>query len=1138
MTSRLNDIITMILIVLWTIVIVVSYWAFHPYYSDVFGGLPNVSILLSLLFINGGALMLCSRRKVTVNGLFVYIYLLFQSLLVFGVYSYNHQVFSKLGGHIPYFMGYSLFLHLSVLVVFLIPFTLGSVLLKSLQDRIGQSTFSVVSLAFGLSIIAFLLFLLASIGMLKGWIVMIIYALVGIWRYKDILDKLRFLFLTKIPIFSQKRSTQLPLFAMLIPLPIIMVGMIKTFPTGYDGALLYMNLTHLLVDSGYLIPFGQSYNWELILSLGELLFNHIPVSILIAHCSIILCLWVIYRISRMFMGKAASLLAIGLVLINPAFSFHSFLDEKVDLGFLFVVLSVVLLFIDYFQKQPRPDGDLRLLSFLNNLKVRESYFIFGLAGWLSGFAFGIKYTGVMAIAGIIALIVYRKAGWLSALGTTFLILGLLFLSGINHFAIIDMDGSTDLQIFLICMFVGIASLVYGLRRNYGTFKWLLIHTTIFGICLALNFLPWAVKHISEHDSFSIGHLVQGKPRVPVLDVKGHIEKTFQQSRIPLTVLVREFNDKGVVLDNNQKSIIEQYLKEYALEQSKEPGSKIAIMNTIRDRIANEILRPDQKAAYLSSELKVTTDSNDPNFESIKHSKSAIVQLLDRRGVTLDSSQNIQLEKLLSEYHADGRIVGNQKSSLVEYKDEIIEQITTSEQKDRLNLMEKGDLRRAVDGEVSKSSIFGSAKREEIKRYIGYLKGFPLFFTLPYNMTMNMLVPFSRYLDISFVILLLLPVFFAGTFLWSRILTSIGVVVFLLLAVYSLYSPDGLILTSSELESMIRQQMISDGGWVFSVLESIFLPIQKVLYYAGAKFVFIYQFLEKVTFAVSFILLSLLFYWLAIVSRRTLVSFPEELRMLLVFGGTFGFLWVILGNGILWYGFPVWTCFFILVGYMVSEDFTSDHFVNRIFQRKWLNAVILFYFIFSISLFFISGTQSDRKYASYLYNAPFLNYASSPQSMSQTFRQFIPYMDDAITLLNKDKSSKVYRIGTFFNYHIAKNDRRVLEDNQLEIYERSMLQLRDKEAFFTMLKDQGFRYILFDLNAAMIDKTPDKSLTRRVNHFMYAIAESSQVRPLFTDNFIADPAVPYTLVGDLKIPGKPGYGGQNTRIGSFVLFEVF
>lgn len=1137
MTMRLNDIITILLIVLWTIIIIISYWAFHPYYSDVFGGMPNVGIMLPLLFINGGALMLCSWRKVTVNGLIVYIYLLLQSLLVFGIYSYNHQVFSKLGGHIPYFMGYSMFLHLSVLIVFLIPFTLGSALLKTLQDRIGPSTFSVVSLSFGLSIIAFLLFLLASVGVLKGWIVLIIYALIGIWRYKDILDKLRNIFLLKMPIFSQDKRTLLPLFAMLIPVPIIMVGMIKTFPTGYDGALLYMNLTHLLVDSGYLIPFGQSYNWELILSLGELLFNHIPVSILIAHCSILLCLWVIYCICRMFMGKPASLLAMGLVFINPAFSFHAFLDEKVDLGFLFVVLSVVLLFIDYLHKPSASDGEYRDLSLLTKLKVKESYFVFGLAGWLSGFAFGIKYTGVMAIAGIIALIFYRKAGWLSALGTVFFILGFLFLSGINHFAIIDMDGSTDFQIFLICLIIGSAFLVYSFYRKYGTFKWLLSHTAIFGCCLMINFLPWAVKHISENDSFSLGHLVQGKPRVPELDFKGHIEKNFQQSRIPFTVLVREFNDKGVVLDNNQKSIVKQYLNEYALEQSKEPGSKIAIMNTIRDRIANELLRPDQKVAYLSSELKVTADSNDPNFESVKHSITAISQLLDRRGVKLDSVQYIQLERLLYEYHKDGRIVGNRKSTLIEYKDEIIDQITSSEQKERLNLMKKGDLRRSVDGEVTKSSLFGSAKREEIKRYIGYLKGFPLFFTLPYNMTMNMLVPYSRYLDISFVILLLLPVFFAGTFLWSRILTSIGVVVFLLLAVYSLYSPDGLLLTSSELESMIKQQMFSDGGLMFSVLETLFLPIQTMLYYAGSKLVFLYQFFEKVPFVVSFIILSLLFYWLAIVSRRTLVSFPDALRMLLVFGGTFGFLWVILGNGILWYGFPVWVCFFILVGYMATEGILSDRFVNRYFQRKWLGTVLLLYFVFSISLFFISGTQSDRGYASYLYNAPFLNYASSPQSKRQTLRQFIPYMDDAITLLNKDKSAKVYRVGTFFNYHIAKNDRRVLEDNQLEIYERSMLQLRDKEDFFAMLKDQGFRYILFDLNAAMIDKTPDKSLTKRVNHFMYAIAESTQVRPLFTDNFIADPAVPYTVVGDLKIPGKPGYGGQNTRIGSFVLFEV-
>jgi len=80
------------------------------------------------------------------------------------------------------------------------------------------------------------------------------------------------------------------------------------------------------------------------------------------------------------------------------------------------------------------------------------------------------------------------------------------------------------------------------------------------------------------------------------------------------------------------------------------------------------------------------------------------------------------------------------------------------------------------------------------------------------------------------------------------------------------------------------------------------------------------------------------------------------------------------------------------------------------------------------------------------------------------------------------TSWIYRIGTFLKYHISENNKRLVEDSLISIFDTYMY---DEDPNITIWRMQklGIKYLLVDLNAATIDKDPRRALTQRYENLI-------------------------------------------------------
>ena len=102
------------------------------------------------------------------------------------------------------------------------------------------------------------------------------------------------------------------------------------------------------------------------------------------------------------------------------------------------------------------------------------------------------------------------------------------------------------------------------------------------------------------------------------------------------------------------------------------------------------------------------------------------------------------------------------------------------------------------------------------------------------------------------------------------------------------------------------------------------------------------------------------------------------------------------------------------------------------------------------------------------------------------------------LINRNEASLVYRVGTQLNFFIKKNDRRVLNDTYLDFFEYLVQKKNTKQQIIQILKNEGFEFIVFDLNLANEDYTPNKTLTRKFTNFMNALYDNPSVELVLTD----------------------------------------
>ncbi|NUJ98154.1 hypothetical protein HGA92_05215 [Candidatus Gracilibacteria bacterium] len=86
-------------------------------------------------------------------------------------------------------------------------------------------------------------------------------------------------------------------------------------------------------------------------------------------------------------------------------------------------------------------------------------------------------------------------------------------------------------------------------------------------------------------------------------------------------------------------------------------------------------------------------------------------------------------------------------------------------------------------------------------------------------------------------------------------------------------------------------------------------------------------------------------------------------------------------------------------------------------------------------------------------------------------------------LDMKSNAIIYRVGTFMKYFISDNVYRLYDDSLLFNFDKYMYDETNINTGIERIKKLGMSYILVDLNAATIDKSPDGDLTKRYEEML-------------------------------------------------------
>lgn len=208
---------------------------------------------------------------------------------------------------------------------------------------------------------------------------------------------------------------------------------------------------------------------------------------------------------------------------------------------------------------------------------------------------------------------------------------------------------------------------------------------------------------------------------------------------------------------------------------------------------------------------------------------------------------------------------------------------------------------------------------------------------------------------------------------------------------------------------------------------------------------------------------------------------------------YGFLWIYLASGVVWYGIIgvlgiLCLGALALQGLRDSEEGHKHYIAFLLFLTVfWILPMYAYKLTTSdtnIKNFSLEGNSvvSSFKEANSFDTRHFILFKAGVLDQDNALKFFNSEYYAAAALLNQESESKIYRIGTLLPYFVHSNDTRIATDNQLDQFIGTYLPRADNAYFLKRLYDAGYRYIVFDLGTDSIDKTDEKTLTKKVDIF--------------------------------------------------------
>ncbi|MBX2875836.1 MAG: hypothetical protein KTR30_27195 [Saprospiraceae bacterium] len=533
MRERIVKTVILCFTVLWITSILLAYWHHNPGYRGTIGHFQYYDLWVGLAILAGGSWLLIrhwSKKKqppFRLNGLGLLAAFIFLNIIIVALY------YSKaLPGQLSFFgllnqLGYVLSIGACTLAILWTCYELGAFPMSWFRKNIRAAEQPILQLAIGVMLFTFGLFLLGSLHLLKPTI--LIPLLVTFWgvNYRKSISSLKRLLLDPIPIQPEINLVGISaslILALLVSLNYIQVLWIS--PTGYDSMTLYIKLAGLIGDHQGLVAGHQPYYWTLFMATGLTAFTRIEVVMALSMAGGVLTLMAFYHLARRWLDANFSLLVVTLFYSVPLVHFQSALDPKTDLGLLFFLVCLLLLFCNWLDGLSTKGEPTKLA--LRSLPIwlqKERLLV--LIGLVAGFAIGIKMTAILAVFALVIALWYahgKDLGFVTAVAASLFFMLLLRLDDVQLLRQYHLGAEAFKWILLL---VTLLALGLSAKKNLGQFKKVMIQTSLLSLFILVPISPWLIKNFAETRSLSVTALLNGQTANPKLDID-QVEENWRQ----------------------------------------------------------------------------------------------------------------------------------------------------------------------------------------------------------------------------------------------------------------------------------------------------------------------------------------------------------------------------------------------------------------------------------------------------------------------------------------------------------------------------------------------------------------------------------------------------------------------------------
>ena len=424
-------------------------------------------------------------------------------------------------------------------------------------------------------------------------------------------------------------------------------------------------------------------------------------------------------------------------------------------------------------------------------------------------------------------------------------------------------------------------------------------------------------------------------------------------------------------------------------------------------------------------------------------------------------------------------------------------------------------------QATNKTITNDSKREEIQRYFGYEAPLSGYLTLPIDVSLNTNER-GYFTDIGYVFLILVPILLLLKLRERR--NSFWIVsIILFLLIMAIYSSTTYVL-SDDLTKINHGNISEYTSNNNSILEDVYGQLLIGLNLIGAP---INKIISNATAGEDFIsypvLLLLLGFILFVVSETGLR--PKK-KTLVLFTCLFGFYWLILSAGIIWYGYLMFPLLLIVMLTILNSK--RMPLINKLVigcLSLWLLVAIV------ARIAFISQTPNidTQNIGKNIVNQAMFKRTLGLESSMKTIDNVHPGLYNALSFINAD-NKLILKIGTTLGYFVENGDSRIVNNNQLAIIDRFIQTYKTKEQITKALKLANIKYLMVDLNSASLDRTPERTLTAKYNRLLNYLINNNNLRLLATDRIVKSPTgdntLKYDFIGDMYYSGSYAIFGIN------------